>query len=133
MAFWELHDERIGAFDPRISEGLGLPAWVNQLAFDASDLDGIATRSQGWLDRGIDVIEVDHGFCVSIYTVDPNGILVEWCADTAPYTAADKAAAVASLRNPSPPLEDAPEPRLHRAVAAPRTEAQPPAEPIPAT
>ena len=26
-------------------------------------------------------MELDHGFCRSIYTHDPNGILVEWCMD----------------------------------------------------
>ena len=36
IAFWDLHDDRFEGFDPRISEGLGLPTWVNHLAFDAA-------------------------------------------------------------------------------------------------
>src|SRR5688500_15040893 len=87
IAFWELHDDRVGeAWSPAISTGLGLPIWVNHLAFDAADLDDIAARRERWLDRGIDVMEVDHGFCVSIYTTDPNGTTVEWW----PYTRLDE-------------------------------------------
>ena len=81
MAFWDLHDDAIGDFDPAISTGAGLPAWVNHVAFHAAP-DEIEGRKQRWLDAGFDCMEVDHGFCVSIYAVDPNGILVEWCADT---------------------------------------------------
>ena len=43
IAFWDLHDDRFEDFDPRISEGLGLPTWVNHLAFDAARPD----RSRG--------------------------------------------------------------------------------------
>ena len=87
IAFWELHDERMAGNDTAISTGLGFEAWVNHVAFAAADLDDIARRRDQWLDAGIDVMEIDHGFCVSIYTMDPNGILVEFCTDTAPYTA----------------------------------------------
>jgi class 3 adenylate cyclase len=38
LAFWDLHDDRYVDFDPRISEGLGLPTWVNHLAFAATDV-----------------------------------------------------------------------------------------------
>ena len=113
IAFWELHDPRIDGFDPRISEGLGLPTWVNHLAFHAEDLDALAARREQWLELGIDVAEIDHGFCVSIYATDPNGILVEWCTDTAPYTAADRAEALAILVSTRPPLEAAPVPSFH--------------------
>ena len=40
LAFWDLHDETIPEFNPAISEGLGLPAWVNHVAFAAASLDG---------------------------------------------------------------------------------------------
>lgn len=115
IAFWDLHDPRIAAVNPSISEGLGLPIWVNHFAFEAADLDGIAAARQRWLDHGIDVMEIDHGFCVSVYCTDPNGILVEWCTDTAPYTEADKAAALAALMADAPELEAPPEPVFHRA------------------
>jgi catechol 2,3-dioxygenase-like lactoylglutathione lyase family enzyme len=117
IAFWELHDARMGDFDAAISTGLGLEPWVNHLAFAASDLDDIAARRDRWLGAGHDVMEIDHGFCTSVYTMDPNGILVEWCTDTAPYTEADRAHALAVLHDPSPELEAPPMPVFHRAPA----------------
>ena len=115
MAFWDLHDDTIGDFDPAISTGAGLPMWVNHVAFHA-ELDEIEARKQRWLDAGHDCMEVDHGFCVSIYTVDPNGIMVEWCADTRPLDESDRAEGLAALHDPSPALESAPSPVFHRAA-----------------
>jgi catechol 2,3-dioxygenase-like lactoylglutathione lyase family enzyme len=117
IAFWELHDSRMDDFDPAISTGLGLEPWVNHIAFAARDLDDIAAKRDRWLAAGYDVVEIDHGFCTSIYTNDPNRILVEWCTDTKPYTDADRAYALDVLRNPTPNLEDPPMPVFHRAPA----------------
>ena len=115
IAFWDLHDESMADFNPAISTGLGLEAWVNHLAFAARDLDDIERRKDRWLDAGFDVMEIDHGWCVSIYTNDPNGILVEWCTDTKPYTAEDRAAALTTLQAADPEMEAPPEPVFHRA------------------
>jgi catechol 2,3-dioxygenase-like lactoylglutathione lyase family enzyme len=115
IAFWDLHDDRMKDFDPAISTGLGLEPWVNHLAFASEDLDDIEARKQRWLDTGHDVFEIDHGFCVSVYTMDPNGILVEFCTDTKPYTAEDRAHALALLMDPAPELEAPPSPQFHRA------------------
>ena len=114
MAFWDLHDDEIPEFDPAISTAQGLPPWVNHVAFHAesADLDRLRQR---WLDQGIDCIEVDHGFCVSIYAMDPNGILVEWCADTRALDEGDRQEALAALFDPAPPLQAAPTPVFHRA------------------
>ena len=30
------------------------------------------------------MIRIDHGWCISIYTLDPNGIMVEFCVTTDP-------------------------------------------------
>jgi catechol-2,3-dioxygenase len=120
MAFWELHEVPVREdWSPAISTGMGLPAWVNHIAFhaDTAELDG---RKQRWLDSGRDVMEVDHGFCVSIYTVDPNGILVEWCADTRPLDADDRAEAERLLANPNPPLESGATAIFHKAPARAR-------------
>ena len=116
IAFWELHDERMEGNDTAISTGLGYEPWVNHVAFAAADLDDIEHRKGQWLDGGFDVMEIDHGFCVSIYTMDPNGILVEFCTDTAPYTQADRDAALAVLRSDEPHLEDPPSPVFHSAA-----------------
>ncbi len=116
IAFWELHDERMTEPKTAISTDLGLEAWVNHVAFAASDLEDIARRRDQWLSAGIDVIEIDHGFCTSIYTMDPNGILVEFCTDTAPYTPADADHALAVLHDADPELESPPAPVFHSAA-----------------
>ena len=115
IAFWEIHDETMADFDPAISTGLGLEAWVNHIAFAAADLDDIEARKQRWLDNGYDVMEIDHDFCVSVYTSDPNGVLVEFCTDTKPYTADDRAYTLAMLEATAPELESPPSPRFHKA------------------
>lgn len=116
IAFWELHDERMADNDTAISTGLGFEAWVNHVAFAAHDLDDVARRRDQWLDAGIDVMEIDHGFCTSIYTMDPNGILVEFCTDTAPYSQSDKDRALEILRSDDPELEAPPVPVFHSAA-----------------
>ena len=113
IAFWEIHDESMAGLDTAISTGLGYEAWVNHIAFAATDLDDIARRRDQWLDAGHDVMEIDHGFCVSIYTMDPNGVLVEFCTDTKPYTADDRAHAREMLRATAPELESPPAPTFH--------------------
>ena len=115
IAFWDLHDPKMVDFDPAISTGLGLESWVNHIAFAATDLDDIDGRKVRWLDCGYDVVEIDHGFCTSIYTNDPNGILVEWCTDTQPYTQADREAAERAISVAEPPLETPPDPIFHLA------------------
>lgn len=116
LAFWDLHDDELPDFDPAISTGAGLPAWVNHVAFHA-ETDELDALRQRWLDQGIGCMEVDHGFCVSIYAMDPNGILVEWCADARPLNDTDRAEALAVLFDPEPPLETAPTPIFHRPAA----------------
>jgi catechol 2,3-dioxygenase-like lactoylglutathione lyase family enzyme len=115
VAFWELHDDRMADFDPAISTGLGLEPWVNHLAFHAAGADDLEARKQRWLDHGTDVMEIDHGFCRSIYTLDPNRILVEFCTDLVPYTAADRDHALALLHDADPHLEAPPVPTFHQA------------------
>jgi catechol 2,3-dioxygenase-like lactoylglutathione lyase family enzyme len=110
FAIWDLHDdEHIPPdFSPAISTGLGLPSWVNHIAFNATNLDDIAARRENWLDHGLDVVEIDHGWCTSIYTNDPNGIAVEFCTTTIAFTSADHAEAAALLAADKPPLESPP-------------------------
>ena len=64
-----------------ISTDLGLPKWVNHLALRATPEQVEAAR--GRLEAaGVEVeMELDHGWCDSIYFSDPNGILVELCCD----------------------------------------------------
>jgi catechol 2,3-dioxygenase-like lactoylglutathione lyase family enzyme len=114
IAFWEIHDDTIADFDPAISTALGLPIWMNHVAFDAP-LDELEARRNRWLDHGHDVMELDHGFCVSIYTTDPNGVLVEWCADVRQLDENDRADAERALAASNPPLDPTPEPVFYEA------------------
>ncbi len=87
LAVWELHDDAIPtSFDPAISTGLGLPTWVNHIAFDSPDLEDFAARRRHWQEHGIEVVEIDHGWCRSIYATDPNGIMVEFCVTLTAFT-----------------------------------------------
>src|SRR3954452_20942812 len=118
MAFWDLHDDTIpDTWSPAISTGLGLPEWVNHLAFAAADLDDLEARKQRWLTSGHDVAEIDHRWCASVYTVDPNGILVEFCTTTKPFTDDDRRDAVRLFADPEPPVMAPPEAKFHRAPA----------------
>jgi len=103
IAFWDIHDPAVGDdWSADISRGVGLPRGLNHLAFSAADLDDIARRRDRWLAYGRDVAEIDHGWCTSIYTEDPNGIMVEFCVLTKPFTDADRARALELLADVNP-------------------------------
>jgi catechol 2,3-dioxygenase-like lactoylglutathione lyase family enzyme len=119
IAFWDLHDDSLAAdWSPAISTGQGLPIWVNHIAFRAADLADLETRKQRWLVKGHTVTEIDHGWCRSIYAVDPNGILVEFCTSTRAMTDADREEARRLLADPQPLLETPPSVVMHRPKAA---------------
>ena len=114
IAFWDLHDPELGDdWDPAIATGLGLPVWTNHIAFAAADRDALDAHRQRILAAGHDVMELDHGWCVSIYVNDPNGIMVEFCLTTADFVDRDEAARL--LADPAPPLAPPPKTRVFRA------------------
>jgi catechol 2,3-dioxygenase-like lactoylglutathione lyase family enzyme len=117
IAFWDLHDPTLPAETPSaISTALGLPIWINHLAFTAHGLDDLAKRRERWLEAGHDVMEIDHGWCTSIYTTDPNGILVEFCATTRAFTDEDRREAERLLHASDPgPIAEPKQPTIHRA------------------
>lgn len=117
IAFWELHDDTLPDFDPAISTAQGLPVWVNHVAFHATDDERFRAGIDRWLAFGIDVVELDHGWCRSVYATDPNGILVEWCLDTAVLTDADREEALRVLADPAPAPKVGPDPVFHVAPA----------------
>ncbi|MGI9030567.1 MAG: VOC family protein [Ilumatobacteraceae bacterium] len=98
IAFFDLNGmgEREG-WTSAISTGNGLPVWVNHVAFKADQVrqDEVRARMAG---EGIEpLMDIDHGWCHSLYFVDPNGIMVELCRDT-PGIEADPAEATRLLR-----------------------------------
>lgn len=116
IAFWEIHDESIAPdFPTALSKGMGLPSWVNHIAFAAADREDLERRKQRWLDHGLDVAEIDHGWCRSIYAMDPNGTAVEFCVTTRHFGEADHREALRLLEDPQPEVASPPETVIHRA------------------
>ncbi len=117
FAVWELHDEAIGeGYSTAISTGLGLPEWVNHVAFDAPDLDTLAAHTRRWQEHGIDVVELDHEWCRSIYARDPSGVLVEFCCTLRAFTRDELSGAGSLLTDPAPDLEAQPAMTIHEAL-----------------
>jgi catechol-2,3-dioxygenase len=81
---------------------------VNHLAFTARDEDELDGARDRWLACGHDVVEIDHGWCRSIYVDDPNGITVEWCLSTRALTEDDAREAEQLIHAEKPPLDDTP-------------------------
>jgi hypothetical protein len=54
------------------------------------------------------VIDIDHGWCHSIYSNDPNGTLVEFCCTTREFTEADVEEAERLVAADSLPLGEPP-------------------------
>lgn len=110
IAFWELHGD-YPEIDGALSRAVGLPDWVNHLAFRANDEAHLEAAKKRWQDLGLDVFEVDHGPFRSIYTNDTNGTLVEWCLDIVPLSDADRLDAQRLIADPEPPVD-------HQALSA---------------
>jgi catechol 2,3-dioxygenase-like lactoylglutathione lyase family enzyme len=123
VAFWELHDESLPReFETGLSAAAGLPEWVNHLAFAASDEEDLERRACRWLAHGLEVLEIDHNWCKSVYTRDPNGTLVEFCVTTGAFSQRDREEAREALARDDLPLS--PEPAslvLRRPGEAPRS------------
>jgi catechol 2,3-dioxygenase-like lactoylglutathione lyase family enzyme len=118
IAIWDLHNDAAPEYQTAISTGLGLPNFVNHIAFGASDLDDLDARKDRWLAHGHDVVKIDHGWCTSIYTDDPSGIMVEFCVTTRTFTADDHRAALETALAARPPINRA-EPPIEFFEASP--------------
>ncbi len=83
IAFFDVHGvgEREG-WESAISTGNGLPVWVNHVAFRATEERQAEVRERMTAAGVKPLMELDHGWCQSLYYLDPNGIMVELCRDT---------------------------------------------------
>ena len=109
IAFWELHDvPGTENLETNISKAAGVPDQINHVSFDVRDMDDLGQRKQQWLDAGLEVLEIDHNWCHSIYTKDPNGILVEFCATTGIFTEQDRETALQALTSDEPEFSPPP-------------------------
>ncbi len=85
IAFWEMHDmPGTENFETNLSKAAGVPDHINHISFDVKDRAELDERRRRWLDAGLEVLEIDHNWCHSVYTKDPNGNFVEFCS--VPYT-----------------------------------------------
>lgn len=99
IAFWEMHDVPGGeTFETSLSKAAGLPDEMNHIAFAVKSEAELDVRRAAWSAAGLSVMEVDHNWCRSIYTKDPNDNLVEFCLTTGSFTGEDRARAMAALQ-----------------------------------
>ena len=76
-----------------VNESLGVPVFINHAAFEATEemQEEVRTRMAA---EGIEpTMEIDHGWCYSLYFLDPNQVLVELCRDTTGMPRDEKEAA----------------------------------------
>ena len=98
IAFWELHGEAFAALgETGLSKAMGLPEWVNHISFYSPTEAHLREKRDMWLAGGHDVMEIDHNWCKSVYTRDPNGTLVEYCVTVGAFTEEDKAIALKAV------------------------------------
>ena len=98
IAFWELHgDAYQNLGETGISKAMGLPEWVNHISFHSPTLDHLRQKRDMWLAGGHDVMEIDHNWCTSVYTMDPNGTMVEYCVTTGVFTEEDRQTALKAV------------------------------------
>ncbi len=107
IAFWELNDvPRQEDFIYDLNGGANLPPMTNHYSFSVDSKEELESWRTKWLAEGLDVFEIDHNWCHSIYTSDPSGNAVEFCLTTAEFSDDDRARALAALKEtvftPSP-------------------------------
>lgn len=108
IAFWELHDVKgADAQEFDLNKAAGMPRGTNHFSFDVSSKEDLDEWRKRWNGAGLDVLEIDHNWCHSVYTSDPNGNMIEFCLTTGSFTAEDRQRALAALgettMTPSPP------------------------------
>jgi catechol 2,3-dioxygenase-like lactoylglutathione lyase family enzyme len=103
LAIWDLHHPTL-QYETAISTGLGLPNFVNHIAFGVDTLEQLDAYKDRWLATGHDVVKINHGWCTSIYADDPSGIMVEFCCSTRVLNADDEREAQELLAMANPPI-----------------------------
>jgi catechol 2,3-dioxygenase-like lactoylglutathione lyase family enzyme len=109
IAFWEMHDvPDTDGMETNLSKAAGVPPQINHISFDVDSKGELDQRRQAWLDAGLDVLEIDHNWCHSIYCTDPNDNMVEFCLTTGSFTEADRERALAALTSNDLPHSEPP-------------------------
>lgn len=106
IAFWGLYGENFkDGYPTNLNQTAGLPGYINHFAYNAPTKEDLDAHRKVWTDHGHTVIEVDHEFCISIYTNDPDGNMVEFCHSVREFTEDEKAEALRILKDPAPQLD----------------------------
>ena len=98
IAFWELWDvpgQAEHIYD--LNEAANMPAGTNHYSFSVDTEEELEHWRERWNKAGLQVLEIDHNWCHSVYTQDPNGNTVEFCLTTGTFTARDRAQALAMM------------------------------------
>jgi catechol 2,3-dioxygenase-like lactoylglutathione lyase family enzyme len=86
IAFFEVHNvgERED-FRTDINLAVGLPMWINHVAFNAETEEKYEALKARMKERHVPLLaEVDHDWCKSVYMIDPNGLMLEFSYDKDP-------------------------------------------------
>jgi catechol 2,3-dioxygenase-like lactoylglutathione lyase family enzyme len=108
IAFWELNDTPgAAAHEYDLNTAAKVPVGTNHYSFAVATREELDHWRDRWTAHGLDVLEIDHNWCRSVYTRDPNNNMVEYCLTTGSFTAEDRTRALAALTertmHPSPP------------------------------
>ncbi len=99
IAFWELHNvPGCTEMETNLSKASGLPDPINHFSFSVNSIEQLDARREAWTQAGLEVLEIDHNWCRSIYCRDPNDNVVEFCLTTAQFTNEDREYALHALR-----------------------------------
>ena len=109
IAFWELHDvPGAESMETNLSKAAGIPDPTNHFAFQVADLVELEARKQSWLAADLEVMEIDHNWCYSIYTRDPSDNVVEFCTTTGSFDEQDRERALSALQSDDLDFSDPP-------------------------
>ena len=98
IAFWELHDtENQAKLIYDINKGTNMPQGTFHFSFQAKSASELELWKKKWHDNGLDVLEIDHNWCHSVYTNDPDGHAVEFCLTTGEFSEADRQRALDAM------------------------------------
>ncbi len=98
IAFWDLNDTAYqNAHEYNLNKAGKLPDGTNHFSFEVDTPEALNAARDRWNAAGLDVLEVDHNWCHSVYTRDPDGNMVEYCLTTGRFTPEDRAHALAML------------------------------------
>ena len=84
--------------ETNLSKASGLPDPINHFSFSVNSIEQLDARREAWVSAGLEVLEIDHNWCRSIYCRDPNDNVVEFCLTTGQFTTEDREYALHALK-----------------------------------